>query len=151
VTTSTMLEQQSADGKKKERVRSIGTAEDFSYEESWRRATYIGDAHLSGPQGDMTANKIELYLKPSGDELDRAEAYEKLTLREQNRKTTGLRMTYTTADESYVVTGQPVAIVDECGRETKGRKLTFVKATDTVVVDGGGQVRTQTKSAGKCS
>ena len=131
-------------------MRSVGTAKDFKYEESARRATYTGDAHLSGPQGDMTADKIELYLKPSGDELDRAEAYEKLTLREQNRKTTGARMTYTTANETYVVTGLPVAIVDECGRETKGRKLTFVKATDTVVVDGGGQVRTQTKSAGKC-
>ena len=65
----------------------------------------------------MTAAKIELYLKPSGDELERAEAYEKLTLREQNRKTTGARLTYTTADEKYVVTGAPVKIVDECERE----------------------------------
>ena len=151
VTTSTMLEQHDTEKQKTERVRSVGTAKDFTYEESTRRATYTGDAHLSGPQGDMTADKIELYLKASGDELDRAEAYDKLTLREQNRKTTGARLTYTTANETYFVTGLPVAIVDECGRETKGRKLTFVKATDTVVVDGGGQVRTQTKSTGKCS
>ena len=48
----------------------------------------------------MTAAKIELYLKPSGDELERAEAYENVTLREQNRKTTGARLTYTTADET---------------------------------------------------
>jgi LPS export ABC transporter protein LptC len=136
--------------KKSERVRSVGTSDDFHYEESERRATYTGDAHLSGPQGDMTALKIELYLKPSGDEVDRAEAYDKLTLREQSRKTTGSRLTYTTADESYLITGLPVTIVDQCGRETKGRKLTFAKATDTVVVDGQGQVRTQTKSAGKC-
>ena len=39
--------------------------------------TYTGDAHMSGPDGDMTAARIELYLKPSGDELDRAEAYER--------------------------------------------------------------------------
>jgi lipopolysaccharide export system protein LptA len=151
VTTSAMFEQMDTAKQKKERVRSIGTTKDFKYEEASRRATYTGDAHLSGPQGDMTADKIELYLKPSGDEIDRAEAYEKLTLREQNRKTTGARMTYTTANETYVVTGLPVAIVDQCGRETKGRKLTFAKATDTVVVDGGGQVRTQTQSTGKCS
>ena len=62
--------------KKKERVRSIATAKDFKYEDAIRRATYTGDAHLSGPQGDMTAAKIELYLKPSGDELERAEAYD---------------------------------------------------------------------------
>jgi lipopolysaccharide export system protein LptA len=151
VTTSTMLEQLDSAKKKKERVRSVGTSANFNYEEATRRATYTGDAHLAGPQGDMTADKIELYLKPSGDELDRVEGYDKLTLREQTRKTTGVRMTYTTANETYVVTGLPVAIVDECGRETKGRKLTFVKSTDTVVVDGGGQVRTQTQqSAGKC-
>ena len=68
-----------------------------------------------------------------------------MTLREQNRKTTGTRLTYTTADERYVVTGAPVTIVDECGRETTGRTLTFFKATDRIVVDGNEQIRTQTK------
>jgi hypothetical protein len=29
---------------------------------------------MSGPDGDMTAVRIVLFLKPSGDELDRAEA-----------------------------------------------------------------------------
>jgi hypothetical protein len=100
----------------------------------------------------MTATRIELYLKPSGDELDRAEAYENLTLREQNRETKGTRMTYTTADEKYIVTGAPVKIVDECQRETIGRTLTFIKATDTIVIDGNSQIRTQTKGRNsKCT
>ena len=73
----------------------------MTYEDADRRLTYTGDAHMSGPDGDMKAAKIELYLKPSGDELERAEAYDALTLREQNRTTTGLRLTYTTADEKY--------------------------------------------------
>jgi len=115
-----------------------------------RKLTYTGDAHMTGPQGDMTATKIELFLKPSGDELDRAEAYEKMTLREQNRTTIGNRLTYTTADEKYVITGAPVEITDECGRVTTGHTLTFVKATDTIVVDGNDQIRTQTKGGGKC-
>ena len=71
VTTTTMLEDVDKD-KKKTRVRSIGTSKEFQYEEMLHRATYTGDAHLSGPEGDMTGAKIELYLKPSGDELDRA-------------------------------------------------------------------------------
>lgn len=167
VTTTTLLEQNgksaSADREKnkpaartqdnapaKERVMSIATAKDFVYEDAVRRLTYTGDAHMTGPQGDMTAAKIELYLKPSGDELDRAEAYEKLTLREQNRTTTGNRLTYTTLDETYVITGAPVEITDECGRVTTGHTLTFVKATDTIVVDGNDQIRTQTKGGGKC-
>jgi LPS export ABC transporter protein LptC len=150
VATSMMMEQVGKDKVTKERVRSLGTAHSFKYEESGRRATYLDEAHLSGPQGDMTASKIELYLKPSGDELDRAEGYEKLTLREPTRKTTGARLTYTTADELYRVTGSPVSVIDECGRETLGAVLTFNKAADTINVDGKGQVRTQTRGGGKC-
>ena len=149
VVTNVRLEQVNKDNKK-ERIASVATAKDFKYEESVRRATYTGDAHLSGPQGDMTAAKIELYLKRSGDELDHAEVYDAVTLREQNRKTTGSHMTYTATDERYVVTGAPVTIADQCGRETIGKTLTFLKATDTIDVDGNQRIRTQTKGGGKC-
>jgi hypothetical protein len=54
-----MLEQMNND-KKKERVRSVATAGAFQYEEARRLATYTGDAHMTGPQGDMTAARIEL-------------------------------------------------------------------------------------------
>ena len=77
----------------------------------------------------MTAPKIELYLKPSGDELDRAEAYdERDAARARTARRPATRLTYYGADERYVVTGTPVTIVDECGRETTGRTLTFFKA-----------------------
>ncbi|MBI4486393.1 MAG: hypothetical protein HY655_10315 [Acidobacteria bacterium] len=151
VTTTTTLERLDKD-KQKERVRSIASAAAFSYDEGLRRATYTGGAHVSGLQGDLTAEKIELYLKPSGDELERVEAYDEknvMTLREQNRTTTGSRMTYTSADDRYVLTGSPVKIVDECGRETTGRTLTFHRATDSIVVDGNG-FRTQTKGGSEC-
>jgi LPS export ABC transporter protein LptC len=157
VTTTAMLEQQRNGDKakpRKERVRSVGTAQEFKYEESMRRATYSLDAHLSGPQGDMSADKIELYLLPSGNEVDRAEAYSdqgKLTLREQKRKTSGARLTYTTSNDTYVVTGTPVTITDECGSETVGRKLTFIAGTDTVIIESEGRGRTQTKSTGQCT
>ena len=59
-------------------------------------------------------------------------------------------MTYTAADERYIVTGAPVSIVDQCGRETIGKTLTFLKATDTIDVDGNERIRTQTKGGGKC-
>ena len=129
-------------------MHSTGTSKTFAYEES-RRATYTGDAHMNGPQGDMTAAKIELYLKQSGDELDRAEAYETVTLRDQNRETKGARMTYFSADERYVVTGAPVTITDECARVTTGRTATFNKTTDTVIVDGN-QTRTATRGGANC-
>jgi LPS export ABC transporter protein LptC len=139
-----------AKDKKADRTPSTATAKDFAYTDAERRLTYTGDVHMNGPDGDMKAAKIELYLKSSGDELERLEAYDALTLREQNRTTTGSRMTYTTVDEKYVVTGTPVTIVDQCERETTGKTLTFVKATDSIVIDGNQQIRTQTKGGGKC-
>ncbi|HUR35809.1 MAG TPA: LptA/OstA family protein [Vicinamibacterales bacterium] len=144
VTTAAMLQQDDGKGGK-ERVSSIGTAKDFAYVDGVRRATYTGDAHITGPQGDLTSPRIELFLKPSGDELDRAEAYDGVTLRGDDRKTTGVRLTFFGADQRYLVTGAPVTIVDECGRETTGRTLTFFRATDRIVVDGNEQIRTQTR------
>src|SRR5262245_37469772 len=149
VTTTTVLEQTDPNGKK-DKTRSIGTAKNFAYDDANRRLTYTGEAHMNGPSGDMSATKIELFLKPSGDELERAEAYEKLKLREQNRITTGSRLTYTTSDDKYIVSGLPVEIADQCGRKTTGKTLTFTKATDTIIVDGSNQIRTQTKGGGKC-
>src|SRR5262249_34923855 len=134
VTTTTILEQTDSDGKKS-RNRSTATAADFKYEDKDRRLTYTGKAHMNGPEGDMTAARIVLYLKESGDELERAEAFDDVTLREQNRTTKGQRMIYTTIDEKYVITGVPVEIVDQCGGRTTGKTLTFVKSTDTIVVD----------------
>lgn len=150
VATTSAFEQRAKDGTVT-RSRSINTAKAFLYEEALRRATYTGEAHMSGPQGDLTAAKIELYLKPTGDEIERAEGYDKVTLVEKKRKTTGDRMTYFGADERYVMTGTPVTIVDERGCETTGRTLTFFQATDRIVVDGNQQMRTQTRGVGsKC-
>jgi len=160
VTSTTVLEKSTKDTKAgsrstkdtKDRTPSIATAKDLKYDDGERRLTYTGDAHMNGPEGDMTAARIELYLKPSGDELDRAEAYENLTLREQSRETKGAKLIYTTDNETYVITGAPVKIVDQCQRETVGKTLIFNKDTDSIVVDGNSQIRTQTKGGnGKCS
>jgi lipopolysaccharide transport protein LptA len=152
VTSTTILDTKDKKDTKKERKPSIATAKDLKYDDSERRLIYTGDAHMNGPEGDMTAARIELFLTPSGDELERAEAYENLTLREQNRETKGAKLIYTTSDEIYVITGTPVKIVDQCQRETVGRTLTFNKGTDNIVVDGNSQIRTQTKGGnGKCS
>ena len=159
VVTMTVLEtkdtkdtKETKDTKKKDRAASMATAKDFKYDDAARRMIYTEDAHLSGPEGDMTAKRIELFLKPSGDELERAEAYENVVLREQSRETRGSKLIYTTTNETYVVTGAPVKIVDQCKRETTGRTLTFNKGADSIVVDGNAQIRTQTKGGnGNCS
>jgi LPS export ABC transporter protein LptC/lipopolysaccharide transport protein LptA len=149
VTTTSVMLHASGDGKK-ERVRSVGSAQNFRYDDAVRKVTYDGEAHMTGPQGDTVASRIELFLKPSGDEMERAEAYDAVTLRDRNRKTTGNRLTYRAADESYVVSGTPVTVVDECGRETDGRTLTFFHTTDRIIVDGNEQIRTTSKGKSNC-
>src|SRR5262249_22134552 len=133
-----------------ESLKSIATSNTFKYEDNENRATYTGDAHLNSPEGDLTAKKIELYLKESGDELDRVEADQKVTLQSDTNKTTGVHLTYSDEDGRYVVRGTPVKTVDSCGRETSGRTLTFFRATDRIIVDGNEQIRTQTKSKSNC-
>jgi lipopolysaccharide transport protein LptA len=157
-TVTTVTTRNSVDAKKKaERVRTIATAAEFRYEEAARRATYSGDAHMNSTDGDITSPRIELYLKAGStgaggadDDLERAEAYDGVTLRDQNRTTTGNRLTYTTKDQRYEVTGAPVKVVDECRRETIGRTLIYLKSTGTITIDGNEQTRTQTKGGGQC-
>jgi lipopolysaccharide export system protein LptA len=140
--------------KKPDRQQTIGTSTDMAYVDATRTLIYTGVAHLVGPAGDLSAERIDLFLNPSGDDVDRAEGYaapdKTLTLHETNRTTTGARLTYTAANETYVVTGLPATLVDECARETIGKTLTWLRYTDTIVVDGNQQVRTHTKSTGRC-
>jgi lipopolysaccharide export system protein LptA len=152
VVTTTTVEQTNKD-KKKERVRTVANADSFKYEDVHRKASYRKGVHLTGGQGDLTAEAIDLFLKASGNEIDRAESTDSknaLVLREQGRKTVGSRMTYTSADDRYEFKGEPVSLTDQCGRVTNGRTLTFRKATDTIEIDGNQRVRTQTRNGDKC-
>jgi len=152
VLTSTILEQTDKD-KKKERVRSTATSQTFSYNDKGRKASYAGTVHFSQAENDLTAASVDLFLKPTGNEIERAEASDAangLVMREQGRRTTGSKMTFSAADDRYDVTGAPVSITDQCGRVTNGRTLTFKKATDTIEIDGNRRVRTQTNNGSKC-
>lgn len=149
VKSTLLLEQENQTTKEKEKVSSIATAADLVYDDKLRRATYTQQAHVSGPQGDLTADRIELFFDKDGDALERAEAFRGVTLRLDVRSATGEQMTYFAADERYVMSGTPVKVVDLC-RETIGRTLTFFKSTDTIRVDSNQEIRTQSKAGGKC-
>jgi len=153
VQTVTVLEQMDKEKKKKQRLPTGATAKTFTYDDKTRRAHYDGDVHFAQAENDLSAATVDLFLKPAGNELDRAEASDAgngLVLREQGRRTVGSKMTYAAADERYDVTGSPVTVTDQCGRVTSGRTLTFRKATDTIEIDGNRRVRTQTKNGTKC-
>jgi lipopolysaccharide export system protein LptA len=127
------------------KVPSIASANDLHYEDALHRATYTTDAHVNGPQGDCHAVRILMYFAESGNTLERAEAYEKVTVLSEGRTARGAQMTYFAADERYFMVGAPVTIVEEC-RETTGKTLTFWRSTDRIVVDGNDTIRTLTRN-----
>ena len=133
----------------KKRTQTLGNAETFVYNDARRLATYTTKAHIKGPQGDITANKIELFLKPAGaNELERAEAYasgtEIVVVKEGARTARGAHLTYTAADEKYLMMGTPVTTIEEdsgakgtCHVGT-GASLTFFRGSELGQMDGVG-------------
>jgi len=109
-------------------------------------------ARVSTTHGDLQSDRIVLALHASDARLDRLEGYGRVQLTLETRTAGGGRLTYFAADERYVISGspgEPVKVVQGCD-ETIGKTLTFFKAADRIVVDGGQEIRTQTKSGGTC-
>jgi lipopolysaccharide export system protein LptA len=119
------------------------TAEELVYEDAAHRATYTTKAHMNGPDGDVTAEKIELYLTENGGELERAEADGNVVSRQQDqqRRAYGDHLTYLSAKDEYTMVGKPVKVFDDRPPDCKvtvGTTLTFHKAVDTISATGNG-------------
>jgi lipopolysaccharide export system protein LptA len=129
--------------KQRKPMQTTGTADELVYEDAKRLATYTtgstASAHIVGPQGDVTAETIRLFLKPKDNELERAEADGKVTVKEGQRVARGDHLVYTAADETYVLKGNPLEVdrfeTKECTR-TMGVTLQFRRGDDTLIVDG---------------
>jgi lipopolysaccharide export system protein LptA len=105
---------------------------------------------LSGPQGELQAGQIQLFLSRETMRAERVDARTDVTIRLDTRVATGDHLAYDAADERYVITGRatvPVRIVDAC-RTTTGRTVTFFKASDRIIVDGNEEVRTESSRDG---
>lgn len=144
------FEQVDSKTNEKKKVTSIASSQDLQYDDALRRATYTTSAHVVGPQGDLRAVKIEMYLAEGGGSLEKVEAYDNVNLKTDDRTATGQHMTYFASDERYVMTGAPVTIVEAC-RETTCKVLTFFRSADRVLCDGSEEKRTQTVGGGTCA
>ena len=147
VHTDMMLDDVDPKTNAKKPTRSVADAENFVYDDAKRLATYTGHAHFVGSEGDVAAAKLELYLLPDSNELDRAEGYGangEVVVKENDRVATGARLTYTAVNQTYVMTGTPVKVVErtppDC-KESVGAVLTFHRAADTVDLKGNGVIR----------
>ena len=142
VRTVMSFEEADAKTKTKRQVQTIATADRLVYEEAKRLATYTtgptAKAHMVGTQGDVTADRIQLFMKQNANELERAEADGTVTVKEGLRIATGQHLTYTPADETYVMTGSPVEVEErkatEC-RVSSGNTLKFRKAGEAMAME----------------
>lgn len=129
------------------------TADELLYEDGNHRAMYTGNAHMSGPSGDVTADKIELFLADQGGELERAEADGNVASRQEARRAYGKHLTYLAKDDTYTMTGSPVKIFDQTPtncRITEGATLTFHRTGNTTIASGNDTTGQTTKTAPVC-
>jgi lipopolysaccharide export system protein LptA len=155
--------------------KADGQGDEIRYDEAGRQVTYsmtsltptsVGSgtptgkasppsrprvARLNGPQGDLRAQRIVIVLARDGNEVDRLEGYDNVTLVQGDRTAVGARLTYDAGEESYVMSGRgatPVTIrvtIRGSCRETTGETLTFFKSNDSISVGGDETGRTEDK------
>lgn len=151
--------------------RSVGVAHEIRYDDERRTIAYTsapagpspgrgaapaasGQVQLNGPEGDVSAQHIEVVLATGRSHVERLDAYTGVSVTIGSRTATGARLTVHAADARYVMAagpGVPVRIVDRSTNScTEGRTLTFFKGTDRMTVDGNEEMRTETKSGGPC-
>jgi lipopolysaccharide export system protein LptA len=143
VRTRMMLEDVDPKTKQRKAAPTTATAESLVYDDAKRLATYSSSptmpAHLTGPQGDVTGDRVELYLKESGNELERFEAHDKVVVQDSLRTAKGAHLVYTAADDNYVITGAPVEVIEKTDsgcQQTFASTVKFNRTVDRVETEG---------------
>ena len=138
-----------ADGATAPARGTIARGQTLRYDDAARTATYTTGAQMSGPQGDLKADRIVLVLAPATRTLERINGDGAVEARVAARDARGAKLVYHAADERYVLTGAPVRFTEAC-RVTTGRTLTFFGTAGKLIVDGNEAARTVTTGGGAC-
>ena len=152
---STMpLEDTDPKTKQKTIVESVAESDTLVYDDNKRVAVYTGtaekQAHVKGAYGDVTANRIDVFLSQDGGRLERAIAVDKVVVVDGARRAFGERLVYTASDETYEMTGSPVEAFEQetpnsC-KVTQGQTLTFKRAVGSIQAKTGDLLRSVTKN-----
>lgn len=129
---------------------TIARGQTMTYDDAARTATYTTSAQMSGPEGDLSADRIVLALAAADRALDRIEGTGTVVARVDARDARGGTLKYFASDGRYVMTGAPVTFTEEC-RVTTGRTLTFFGTAGKLIVDGNEAARTVSKGGGRCT
>jgi lipopolysaccharide export system protein LptA len=129
-------------GQTKEPVPVVSRSNELVYDEKERRVVYTGDVELR--QGDILTKSPEavVLLTPDGAAVERMLAGTPVEVRQGTRRATGERGTYTAKDQTLVLVGEKVVLL-EPDRRIEGRVLTFQSGSDRIRVDGREEVRSE--------
>lgn len=129
------------DTKEKPTPPTRTTADDLVYEDAKHRAIYTGNPHMVGPDGDVTADRIELYLAEQGGQLERAEADGNVISKQENRRAYGKHLTYLAKEDLYTMVGLPAKVYDDVApkcKYTEAATVSFQKGANTTSASGSG-------------
>ncbi len=140
--TTSILHPRPAKGASKEPEAVEARSQEMVYEEAAGTIVYTGEVQIR--QGDILTKspKAVVTLTKDGGAVDRMVAEERVEVQQGTRRATGERATYTPADETLVLVGEKVVLLD-VDRRLEGRILTFEVGNDTIRVDGREEVRTE--------
>jgi lipopolysaccharide export system protein LptA len=159
VRTTMMLTDEDPKTKVRKPTETRASGDMLVYDDAKRLATYTsaapGTARLTNIQGDMKGNRIDLFLKEGGGELERIEADGTVSVKLDTLYATGRHLVYKTIDDTYVLTGDPVVGIqkDSQGacKQTDGNKMTYRRKEDSLLVEGlSGLVNFRSKPLDAC-
>jgi lipopolysaccharide export system protein LptA len=143
------------------------TSDHFVYTDDDRVAHYEGHVLMTSEDGTLTAQRLDVYLKPRSEtqgsaksaanassgqpsQIDHAVAQENVVLTQPGRRGTGEKLAYTDADQKFVLTGteneQP-QVSDVQHGVTRGDRLIFFRGADNrILVESTGVERAYTQT-----
>jgi lipopolysaccharide export system protein LptA len=123
-------------------ITSIG----LTYTDDQRRAQFEGGVTAKGADVTVVADHVDAYLAARSQNasgpmkgqgrLDRLVAEGNVVVQEPGRKASGNQLTYTVADDKFVLSGGTPSIFDAEQGKIRGDSLTFFRRDDRVLVEG---------------
>jgi len=131
------------------------TSSRLTYTDVERQAHFDDEVTVKGTEVTITAKQIDAFLQARGQSAKQASSaarVDKIVARGQvvviqpNRRGTGDQLTYTTADDRFLLSGGPPSIFDAEHGKITGVSLTFFRRDDRVLVEGNNKFPTVTQT-----
>jgi lipopolysaccharide export system protein LptA len=133
------------------------TSSGLTYTDPKRLARFEGKVQAKGADLTVTAAQMDVYLKPPEQQssnqvsatpgnIDHIIARNQVVITQPGRRASGEQLTYTAAEDKFVLTGGPPSIFDAEHGKVTGVSLTFFRADVRVLVEGNNSHPTVTQT-----